>query len=66
MKTDHRPELRAVSEDIRTLWVKRDPELLEILENIPKLEIKIGVRSGLYSLLTPLDRLQFCIGLTRL
>jgi hypothetical protein len=37
--------LRAVREDIRTLWVKRDPELIEIIQTIWKLEIKLGIRS---------------------
>jgi DNA invertase Pin-like site-specific DNA recombinase len=39
------PQLRAVREDIRTLWLNRDPELLEVLSNIRKLEIKFGIRS---------------------
>lgn len=39
------PRLRAVREDIRTLWVNRDPELLEIIQNIRKLETKFGIRS---------------------
>lgn len=36
---------RAVREDIRTLWLNRDPELLEIIQNIRTLEIKFGIRS---------------------
>ena len=39
------PKLRAVREDIRTLWVNRDPELLAIIQNIRTLEIKFGTRS---------------------
>jgi hypothetical protein len=31
-------------EDIRTLYITRDPELLSILENISKLEEKFGIR----------------------
>jgi len=37
--------LRAVREDVRTLWANRDPELLEIIYTIRKLEIKFGTRS---------------------
>lgn len=36
-------QLRAVREDIRTLWVKRDSELLKIVESIRKLEKKFTV-----------------------
>jgi len=39
------PELRRVRDDIRTLYTHGDPELLKILENIRKLEIKSGIRS---------------------
>jgi site-specific DNA recombinase len=45
-KTPIIPQLRAVVEDIRTLYAKRDNELLGILENIRKLEIKFGIRSS--------------------
>jgi site-specific DNA recombinase len=38
------PQLRAVRDDVRTLWMNRDPELLEIFANIQALEIKCGVR----------------------
>ena len=39
------PELRAMGEDIRTLYVNRDPELLCILNNIKLLETRCGTRS---------------------
>ncbi len=45
LETVSLPQLRAVREDIRTLWVKCDPELLEIIHNIRTLEIKFGIRS---------------------
>ena len=35
---------RAVREDIRTLWIAKDPELLKILENIRELEIRFEIR----------------------
>jgi hypothetical protein len=38
------PQMRAVVEDIRTLWVGKDPELLEILNNINALYLKCGIR----------------------
>jgi hypothetical protein len=38
-------EQRAVREDNRTLWRDRDPELLEALEDIQKLEVRFGIRS---------------------
>jgi site-specific DNA recombinase len=45
LETASLPQLRAVREDIRTLWVDRDPELIHIIQNIRKLEIKFGIRS---------------------
>jgi site-specific DNA recombinase len=39
------PQLRAAVEDVRTLFIKKDPELMTILENIKKLEIKFGIQS---------------------
>lgn len=36
---------RAAVEDIRTFWINKDPELLEIVENIVKLEVRFGIRS---------------------
>lgn len=45
-KTDARPQLRAVVEDIRTRWLNRDLELIRIVESIYRLEIKFGIRSG--------------------
>jgi hypothetical protein len=39
------PKLRAVREDIRTLWINRDPELMSVLEDIRKLEMKFGTRT---------------------
>jgi hypothetical protein len=44
-KMGQRLQLRAVREDVRTLWRDRDPELLEVLEGIQKLEVKFGIRS---------------------
>ncbi len=38
-------DLRAVREDIRTLWANKDPELLKILEGIRMLEFKFGIQS---------------------
>jgi hypothetical protein len=35
------PQLRAVGENIRTLWINKDPELLKVLEGIRELEIKL-------------------------
>ncbi|MDO8875555.1 MAG: recombinase family protein [Pseudolabrys sp.] len=45
VETSSQPKLRAVREDIRTLWLNRDPELLEIIQKIRTLEIKCGIRS---------------------
>ena len=39
-------KLRAVRDEIRTLWINRDPELVEIIEGIRALEAKLGSRSG--------------------
>jgi site-specific DNA recombinase len=39
-------QLRAVRDDVRTLWRNRDPELVEILANIQALEVKFGARPG--------------------
>ena len=36
--------LCAAIEDIRTLYAQKDPELLQILEDITKIEIRLGVR----------------------
>jgi hypothetical protein len=36
---------RRAIEDIRTLYRNKDPELLFILENIKKLEVKFGIQS---------------------
>lgn len=38
------PKLRAFREDVRTSWLRRDPELVDILAGIEKLEIKLGIR----------------------
>jgi hypothetical protein len=45
LETTSLPQLRAVREDIRTLWVNKDPELLTILDDIRKLKIKLGIQS---------------------
>jgi hypothetical protein len=37
-------QLLAVRDEVRTLWINRDPELLEIMENIRKLETKFGIQ----------------------
>lgn len=37
------PQLRASWKDVRTLWINQDPELLGILDNISKLETRLGV-----------------------
>ena len=46
LETVSRPQLRAVRDDIRTLWLNKDPELLKIIESIRALEIKLGIRSS--------------------
>jgi len=38
--------LRAVREDIRTLWVTKDPELIKIVSGIRELEIRLGIQSS--------------------
>jgi len=38
------PRRRAVREDIRTLWVKNDPELKKIILDIHTLEKKLGIK----------------------
>jgi site-specific DNA recombinase len=45
IETTSLPQLRAVREDIRTSWVNKDAELLTILDDIRKLEIKFGIRT---------------------
>jgi hypothetical protein len=41
--TDNKCYLRAVREDIRTLWVKNDPELKKTILDIRALEKKLGI-----------------------
>ena len=37
--------VRAVRDEIRTLWINRDPELVDVIESIRELEIKLRVNS---------------------
>jgi site-specific DNA recombinase len=41
------PQMRAVVEDIRTLWISRDRELLETLDNIKRLDLSPENSSGM-------------------
>jgi hypothetical protein len=44
IEIDSYPKLRAVRDDIRTLWVKNDPELKRIILDIHALETKLGIK----------------------
>jgi site-specific DNA recombinase len=44
LDTTSQPLLRSWRDDVRTLYAGRDPELVEILDSIQKLELKFGSR----------------------